>query len=70
MNGYFHLLRLLGNETSHHEFSKRIPKSIEENDIVLILLAIERILGFWIAWHKNSPETHSSVLTESFFHDE
>jgi hypothetical protein len=60
MNGYFHLLRLLGNETSHHEFSKRVPKSIEENDIVLILLAIERVLGFWVAWRKDPPDTHSS----------
>jgi hypothetical protein len=55
MNGYFHLLRLLGNETSHHEFSNRIPKSIEDNDVMLILLAIERVLGFWIAWRTHQP---------------
>jgi hypothetical protein len=53
MNGYFHLLRLLGNETSHHEESNRVPKAIEDRDLIVIMLAIERVLGFWIDWHTN-----------------
>jgi hypothetical protein len=68
MNGYFHLLRLLGNETSHHEFSNRIPKSIEDKDVILILLAIERILGFWIAWRTEQPGIHGSYSTDSVPH--
>ena len=59
MNGYLHLLRLLGNETSHHENSDRIPKSIEDRDVMLILFAIERVLGFWIAWRNHQPDIHS-----------
>jgi hypothetical protein len=59
MNGYFHLLRLLGNETSHHENSDRIPRSIEDKDVMLILFAIERVLGFWIAWRNHRPDIHS-----------
>jgi hypothetical protein len=47
MNGYFQLLRLLGNETSHHEDSIRVPQSIEDKDVILILLAIERVLAFF-----------------------
>jgi hypothetical protein len=66
MNGYFHLLRLLGNETSHHEFSNRVPKSIEDKDVMLILLAIERVLRFWIAWRTHSTR-HSRQLFDGFF---
>jgi hypothetical protein len=50
MNAYFHLLRLFGNETSHHEKSERIPTAIQDKDLILILLAIERVLAFWVAW--------------------
>jgi hypothetical protein len=65
MNGYFHLLRLLGNETSHHENSDRIPRSIEDKDVMLILFAIERVLGFWIAWCNHQPDIHSGDLAGS-----
>jgi hypothetical protein len=56
MNGYFHLLRLLGNEVSHHKDSKLIPHAIEDKDLHLILLAIERVLAFWIAWRSQRRE--------------
>jgi hypothetical protein len=68
MNGYFHLLRLLGNETSHHEDSNRIPQSIEDKDVILILLAIERVLAFWVAWRTHQvslPTSRPSLTTTS-----
>jgi hypothetical protein len=55
MNAYFHLLRLFGNETSHHENSNRVPHSIEDKDVLLILFAIERVLTFWVAWRSLMP---------------
>ena len=55
MNGYFHLLRLLGNEVSHHKGSKRIPEMIDDKDLVLILLAMERVLDFWVSWCVHRP---------------
>jgi hypothetical protein len=64
MNGYFHLLRLFGNETSHHENSTRVPQAIEDKDVILILLAIERVLAFWVAWrtHQASSPTLQQPL--------
>jgi hypothetical protein len=62
MNGYFHLLRLLGNETSHPDDSDRIPKSIEGRDVMLILLAIERVLGFWFG----SPGASANATKQPF----
>jgi hypothetical protein len=61
MNGYFHLLRLLGNETSHHEESNRVPKAIEDKDLMVIMFAIERVLGFWIAWRTHQAASVASV---------
>jgi hypothetical protein len=55
MNGYFHLLRLSGNEASHHENSKRIPEAIQDKDLILILFAIERVLAFWVDWRSQQP---------------
>jgi hypothetical protein len=57
MNGYFHLLRLLGNETSHHKESNRVPEAIEDKDLMVIMFAIERVLGFWIAWRTQQAAT-------------
>ena len=67
MNSYFHLLRLLGNETSHHENSNRVPQSIEDKDLILILLAIERVLAFWVAWRTQSfsPPSRPSLTAPS-----
>jgi hypothetical protein len=68
MNSYFHLLRLLGNETSHHENSDRVPQSIEDKDLILILLAIERVLAFWVAWRTHqsfSPASRPSLTAQS-----
>jgi hypothetical protein len=57
MNAYFHLLRLFGNEASHHEKSERIPPAIQDKDLILVLLAIERVLAFWVAWRSHPPLT-------------
>jgi hypothetical protein len=55
MNGYFHLLRLFGNEASHHEKSERIPPAIQDKDLISVMLAIERVLAFWVAWRSQQP---------------
>ena len=65
MNGYFHLLRLLGNETSHHKESNRVPKAIEDKDLMVIMFAIERVLGFWIAWRTHQAASAASVTEPS-----
>jgi hypothetical protein len=46
--GYMHVLRHLGNEAAHEGHSVgREPPFIEEADLALSLLCIERLLDFW-----------------------
>lgn len=45
---YLQVLRIFGNEQAHQiDVGKRFPRQIVEQDLVMCLLAINRILDFW-----------------------
>ena len=46
--GYMHVLRHLGNEAVHEQASKkRVPPFVDQSDLSLSLLCVERLLRFW-----------------------
>ncbi|AFY62135.1 DUF4145 domain-containing protein [Synechococcus sp. PCC 6312] len=49
MTSYMHVLRVLGNESAHHQDQAcRRPATISESDLGLCLFCIERLLDFWL----------------------
>lgn len=46
--GYMHVLRHLGNEAAHEQDREhRVPSFVEQSDLGLSLLCVERLLSFW-----------------------
>lgn len=58
--GYLNLLRAFGNEGAHQggpATMKRYPPQIKDHDLIVCLLAIDRILDFWFWFRENINET-------------
>lgn len=52
---YMHLIRIFGNESAHQQSeSLRIPSLPDEEDLMMNLVAINRILEFWLSYRENS----------------
>jgi hypothetical protein len=48
IRSYMHMLRLLGNEAVHEKSTEgRKPPYVEQEDLVICLFCIQRLLGFW-----------------------
>lgn len=46
---YMHLIRVFGNTSAHHKAEASVLKSsFNEEDLLLNLISIEKVLGFWI----------------------
>ncbi|MGE4068630.1 MAG: DUF4145 domain-containing protein [Vicinamibacterales bacterium] len=46
--GYMHVLRHLGNEAAHEQgLTPRVPPVVDQSDLGLCLLCVERLLRFW-----------------------
>lgn len=57
IRSYMHTLRLFGNESVHEKSSeKRIPPYVAEDDLVICLFCIQRLLGFWLDLRKEKRE--------------
>lgn len=46
---YLHVLRVLGNESAHEQSTAtRFPSNVCEDDMVLFLACVQRVLDFWV----------------------
>jgi hypothetical protein len=56
--GYMNVLRHFGNESAHEKPpSERQPPSVEEGDLALTLLCVERLLEYWHDWAAKVQST-------------
>jgi hypothetical protein len=46
---YLHTLRVIGNEVVHiRDHGDRLPGALEDYDIAMCLLSIQRVVQFWL----------------------
>ena len=48
MSSYMHLLRIFGNESVHERDDSRLPRELTENDFIISLFCMNRVLRFWL----------------------
>lgn len=48
MSSYMHLLRIFGNESVHQRDDDRLPRDLTENDFIISLFCLNRVLRFWL----------------------
>ena len=48
MSSYMHLLRIFGNESVHERYDDRLPSELTENDFIISLFCLNRVLRFWL----------------------
>ena len=48
MSSYMHLLRIFGNESAHERDEDRLPRELTENDFIISLFCLNRVLRFWL----------------------
>ena len=48
MSSYMHLLRIFGNESAHERDDGRLPSELTENDFIISLFCLNRVLRFWL----------------------
>jgi hypothetical protein len=54
IQSYMHVLRTLGNEAAHEKNTYgRRPPSVQEADLIICLLCIHRLWGFWVEWRRH-----------------
>jgi hypothetical protein len=58
--GYLNLLRPFGNEEAHRQQgpATRNPPQLVDHDLIVFLLAIDRILDFWFRFRETFNETN------------
>jgi hypothetical protein len=63
INSYLAVLRIFANYQAHKQqpvaTEKRLPPKISDQDLVVCLLTIDRILDFWFEW---GPKVRSLSL--------
>ena len=52
MSSYMHLLRIFGNESVHERDNERLPRELTENDFIISLFCLNRVLRFWLDTEK------------------
>ena len=55
ISSYMHVLRIFGNESAHERDLKRRPKRVSEEDFIICLFCMSRILDFWLETESKSP---------------
>ena len=53
ISSYMHVLRIFGNESAHERNKDRVPSELTENDFIISLFCLNRVLQFWLE-SKNS----------------
>ena len=48
ISSYMHVLRIFGNESAHERNNHRMPSELEENDFIISLFCLNRVLQFWL----------------------
>jgi hypothetical protein len=48
MSSYMHLLRIFGNESVHEHNDDKLPRELTENDFIISLFCLNRVLRFWL----------------------
>ena len=48
ISSYMHVLRIFGNESAHERDRDRMPKQLSEEDFMISLFCMSRVLEFWI----------------------
>ena len=48
ISSYMHVLRIFGNESAHERNTHRMPSELTENDFIISLFCLNRVLQFWL----------------------
>ena len=48
ISSYMHVLRIFGNESAHERNKDRVPSELTENDFIISLFCLNRVLQFWL----------------------
>jgi hypothetical protein len=48
MSSYMHVLRTFGNESVHENEDDRLPQELTDNDFIISLFCLNRVLRFWM----------------------
>lgn len=52
ISSYMHVLRIFGNESAHERNKDRMPSELTENDFIISLFCLNRVLQFWLNKNK------------------
>lgn len=53
ISSYMHVLRIFGNESAHERNTHRMPSELTENDFIISLFCLNRVLQFWLDTKTN-----------------